>query len=66
MLGSWQGLLSSMAIVAAVVSVWTNTRDYFPPSKPLRQSLIFGWVMGAGTVLSMMMNSRFNPGSFMT
>jgi diguanylate cyclase (GGDEF)-like protein/PAS domain S-box-containing protein len=64
MLGSWQGLLSSMAIVAAVVSVWTNTRDYFPPSKPLRQSLIFGWVMGAGTVLSMKINFQVQPGVF--
>jgi diguanylate cyclase (GGDEF)-like protein/PAS domain S-box-containing protein len=64
LLGSWQGLLSSMAVVGAVVSIWTNTRDWFPESNPRRQSLIFGAVMGAGAVLSMIMNFEVQPGVY--
>jgi diguanylate cyclase (GGDEF)-like protein/PAS domain S-box-containing protein len=63
MSGLWQGLLSSMAVVGAVTSIWTQARAYFAAA-PLRQSITFGVVMGTGSILSMMTNFEAQPGLF--
>jgi diguanylate cyclase (GGDEF)-like protein/PAS domain S-box-containing protein len=52
-----------MAVVAAVVSVWTHVRIYLPDS-PFRQSLVFGAVMGIGSVLTMSTNFEAQPGLY--
>ena len=62
MSGFWQGLLSNMAVVGAVVSVWNNGRDILPLGRPALKALAFGAVMGAGAVLSMAMNFEVGPG----
>ena len=64
MSGFWQGLLSDMALLAALVSVWTNARDQLRISNPRLLALCFGAFMGAGAVLSMVMGLELRPGLF--
>jgi diguanylate cyclase (GGDEF)-like protein/PAS domain S-box-containing protein len=58
----WQALLSNMAVVIAVVSLWTNIRGHLPASMKHRYSLTFGAVMGIGAILSMLMHFEAEPG----
>jgi len=61
MSGVWQTLLSSLAVVGAVTSVWTHARVALPASRA-PQSLTFGAVMGGGAILSMMTALEVQPG----
>jgi diguanylate cyclase (GGDEF)-like protein/PAS domain S-box-containing protein len=61
MSGVWQALLSSLAVVGAVTSVWTHARAHLPASRA-HQSLTFGVVMGGGAILSMMTALEVQPG----
>src|SRR5438552_2102160 len=56
------GLLANLAIVAAVVAVWTNFRDRLPKLNLRFQSCVFGVVMGTGAVISMMLPFEVRPG----
>ena len=58
----WQGLLAHLAIVAGLVSVWTNLQDYLPNSKRLPRKALFGVAMAAGTLLTMSMHFAVAPG----
>jgi diguanylate cyclase (GGDEF)-like protein/PAS domain S-box-containing protein len=60
----WLGMLSNMAMVGAIVSVWTHARGILDKAKPVPQSFIFGLTMGIGVVLSMLMNVQIEPGLY--
>jgi len=61
----WTGLLANLAIAMAVISLWTNLRDRLPNLAPRAQSLVFGAVMGAGAIASMLLPFQIEPGLFL-
>lgn len=60
----WQILLGNLAMVALVMSLWTQAQPWLEARMPLSRETLFGFVMGLGTVLSMVMSVQVQPGIY--
>ena len=64
MVALWHGLLANVAVVAILVSAWTHTQDWRQGWAPAVQSLAFGGLLAAGTILLMLLPVELRHGVF--
>lgn len=60
----WYSLMTNVAVVAFVVSAWTQLRDVFERFGPRATEAAFGGVMGLGAIAAMLFPVQFEPGTF--
>lgn len=58
----WQQLIANFAIVGLFISLWAQLQDRLLGTPSLERNIIFGAVMGAGSVASIALAIQFQPG----
>jgi diguanylate cyclase (GGDEF)-like protein/PAS domain S-box-containing protein len=61
----WNELLANLAIVALATSIWTVCHGWMGSMSLTRQRLAFGLVMGAATLVVMLVQFQFTPGVYL-
>lgn len=60
----WHGLLQNLAIVALFISAAGNAQDWLPRRRRLTRHILFGTLLAAGTIASMLTPVQLEPGLF--
>ena len=60
----WHDFFANLAVLALFVAGWTHAQFWLEYRSPLGRKVIFGLIMGAGAVATMLMTVEFKPGVF--
>jgi diguanylate cyclase (GGDEF)-like protein/PAS domain S-box-containing protein len=60
----WQSLTANLAVVALIVSSWNHAQQWFEGRPQILRALAFSWLMGVGTIASMLLSVELQPGVF--
>ncbi|WDR04823.1 diguanylate cyclase [Devosia rhodophyticola] len=61
---AWHDLYANLAVVALLLSVWTHAQYWLERHAPLLRNILFGTLMGAGAVATMVLSVELLPGVF--